>query len=423
MQTLQAKQPPPPPELREFPMAVRHKNSASALIYKVHNRGTVVYTVSFNADGKRQRQMRRDFDDAFALAKDVVLKMAAGAHNVLTLDGCERFVYERALGFAATAGLELDTLVARAVEAAKIIGGFDRLIDAARLFEAQHRGVVSKTVAEVVAELIENRRSSNASELYLRDLRVRLEKRFASAFKVPISSITTADLQHFIDTLDGKPRTKKNFLTTIGTLFGFAKNKSYVPENHPGISKVEFKSNERADIKIFSVTEMETLLKCARPEIIPVLAIGAFAGLRSEEIKRLQWNAVHFAEGYIEVGANIAKKGQRRIVTISSNLSQWLLPYRQATGPVYPFSNLAGQFAKLSKAANIPWLKNGLRHSFISHRVAVTDSLDKVAIEAGNSATIIRSHYLRMVTADQGQRWFAITPPKDQERSPSVTLP
>jgi hypothetical protein len=97
MLTLQAKQTPPPPELRKFPMEVRHKNSASAIIYKGRNRGTTIYTITFNADGQRQRQMRRDFDEAFGLAKEVVLKMAAGVVNVLTLDGRDRFVYERAL--------------------------------------------------------------------------------------------------------------------------------------------------------------------------------------------------------------------------------------------------------------------------------------------------------------------------------------
>lgn len=410
MQTFQAKQPPPPPEQREFPLEVRHKNSASAIIYEGRNRGTTVYTIAFNADGQRQRQMRRDFDDAFALAKEVVLKMADGAVNVLTLDGKARFVYERALGLATTSGLELDTLVARAIEAANISGGFEHLTEAARMFEAQHRGVVSKTVAEVVTELIENRRASNASELYLRDLRVRLENRFAAAFVVPIASVTTADIQQFIDGLKGKPRTKKNFLTTIGTLLAFAKNKSYLPETHPGISKVEFKANGTGKIEIFTIAEMKKLLSNARPELVPVLAIGAFAGLRSQEILRLDWKHVNFGEKHIEVGAEIAKNRVRRIVTMSDNLCHWLLLYRKKSGPVYTFSNLAGQFGKLAKAANIPWKKNGLRHSFISHRVAVTNNMEKVSLEAGNSISVIRSNYLRMVTAEQGRQWFSIRP-------------
>ena len=392
-------------------MEFRHKKSASVVIYKGLNRGVTVYTAAFNADGRRQRLMRRSFDDAFDLAKGVVIKMAAGALNVLTLDGRQRFVYERAIELAATTGLELDTLVDRAVKAATIIGGFDHLPEAARLFEAQHRGVVSKTVAEVVTELIENRQASNASELYLRDLRLRLKKRFANAFQVPISSVTTGDIQLFIDGLKGKPRTKKNFLTTIGTLLAFAKRKGYLPEVHPGISKVDFKANITAHIEIFSPDEMEKLLSNARPELVPVLAMGAFAGLRSEELKRLQWASVNFKEKHIVVGSEIAKGRKRRIVDMTDNLYRWLLPYRKPTGPVFKFNNLALQFGKLAKVASVSWRRNGLRHSFISHRVAITENLEKVALEAGNSVTVIRSSYLKMVTRKQGRCWFSIKPP------------
>ena len=396
-------------------MEVRHKRSASAMLYQGQNRGSVIYTVAFDQDGQRQRRMRRDFDDAFALAKELVIKMAAGALNVLTVDGRQRFVYERALELAAPTGLELDAVVSRAVEAASIAGGFDHLIEAARLFESHHRGVISKTVGEVVTELIENRRASSASELYLRDLRLRLERRFAAAFKVPISSVTTGDVQMFIDGLKCKPRTKKNFLTTIGTLFAFAKNKGYVPETHPGISKVEFKANGTSKIEIFTPAEMETFLNNARSELVPALTIAAFAGLRSEEIRRLEWRHVHFDEKHIEVGAEIAKNRVRRIVSMPDNLCRWLQPYRKTTGPVYTFSNLAGQFGKLAEAVKIPWKKNGLRHSYISHRIAVLDSVEKVSLQAGNSSSVIRSSYLKMVTSAQGHRWFSIKPPTDQK--------
>ena len=108
--------------------------------------------------------MRREFDEAFAVAKQVVLSMAAGALNVLTLDGRQRFVYERSLELASPTGLELDRLVERAVEAATVVVGVENLLEAARLYETQRRGVIHKTVAEVVTELIENRRASNASK-------------------------------------------------------------------------------------------------------------------------------------------------------------------------------------------------------------------------------------------------------------------
>ncbi len=160
-------------------MMVGHK-SASVKIYRHPNRGIESYTVSFHSDGVRQKLMRRDFVAAFTLAQQMALKIGDGAHSVLSLDGRARFVYERAIELASATGVELDALVSLAAEASKLAGGPQHLCEAARLLQAQRQNaVVPKMVSEVVAELIENRRSNERSELYVRDLRVRLEKRFA----------------------------------------------------------------------------------------------------------------------------------------------------------------------------------------------------------------------------------------------------
>lgn len=129
-----------------FPMEIRHKMAASVVIYEGQNRERTMYTIAYPFDGHRQRRMRRDFEDAFTLAKEVALKMADGALNVLTLEGRERFVVERAVELAASIPMELDVLVSRAIEAANIAGGPDYLIEAARLYESQQRGVVHKMV-------------------------------------------------------------------------------------------------------------------------------------------------------------------------------------------------------------------------------------------------------------------------------------
>ncbi|MBI3852567.1 MAG: hypothetical protein HY298_20100, partial [Verrucomicrobia bacterium] len=149
--TYSAKEPPPPPEERVFPLEVRQKRGASVVIYEGQNRGEKIYTIAYPCDGQRRRRMRRNFEEAFACAKEIVLKMSDGALNVLTLDGRERFVYERAVELAAPTGIELDALVSRAVEASKIAGGPDHLIEAARSYEARRRGVEYKMLSDVVA--------------------------------------------------------------------------------------------------------------------------------------------------------------------------------------------------------------------------------------------------------------------------------
>jgi hypothetical protein len=51
------------------------------------------------------------------------------------------------------------------------------------------------------------------------------------------------------------------------------------------------------------------LLNAAEPSVLPFIAIGMFAGLRSAERNELNWKDVHLgvAEPYIDLSAKIAK--------------------------------------------------------------------------------------------------------------------
>jgi integrase len=68
--------------------------------------------------------------------------------------------------------------------------------------------------------------------------------------------------------------------------------------------------------------------------MVPFLAIGAFAGLRSAEIERLDWVEVHLADRFIEVKADNAKTASRRIVPTAKNLAHWLAPHARNEGRI-----------------------------------------------------------------------------------------
>jgi hypothetical protein len=68
------------------------------------------------------------------------------------------------------------------------------------------------------------------------------------------------------------------------------------------------------------------------------------------------------------------------------------------------------QLAIASKAAGVTWKANALRHSFISYRVALTKDIAAVALEAGNSPTMIFRHYRELVTEEESAQWFGIAP-------------
>ena len=153
----------------------------------------------------------------------------------------------------------------------------------------------------------------------------------------------------------------------------------------------------------------------------PMIALGAFCGLRSAEILRLDWSEVRLDRGFVEVPALKSKTAARRIVPIPDNLKEWLAPWAEKKqGKVWPFSRAYFHEAereasartgdKKKKVKPVPWRKNGLRHSWISYRVAEIKNVSQVALEAGNSPQMVFRNYRELTTEADAKTWFAVTP-------------
>jgi integrase len=188
-----------------------------------------------------------------------------------------------------------------------------------------------------------------------------------------------------------------------------------------GIEKRRAKS---VPVEIFTPTEMGEILNNCTADLKPCLALAAFAGLRSEEILRLDWSDVYRRPGFIEIAADKAKTAARRLVPTSTNLAQWLALSGQSNGRVWPHSkpwffesqrdtvdaiNKARK-KQSRKSSPFAWKANALRHSFISYRLAEIQDVNRVALEAGNSPKMIFQHYRELCTPADARTWFALAP-------------
>jgi integrase len=186
---------------------------------------------------------------------------------------------------------------------------------------------------------------------------------------------------------------------------------------------VEFADEKSGEIQIFTPEELVRILSTAREELIPWLAIAAFAGLRSSEIQRLDWSEISLtgdAEPHILVKSSKAKTGSRRLVPVSDNLARWLARCAKSEGRVSAFDNMSKQIDWLVADMNrdhekrglkkFAWKRNAMRHSFISYRLAIIKVTGQVALEAGNSPQMVFKHYRQLVTEKAAQQWFGIAP-------------
>jgi integrase len=262
------------------------------------------------------------------------------------------------------------------------------------------------------------KRTAKLSEFHLRDLTSRLN-RFSDSFEISIGDVTGTMLQAWLDKLDVTARTKQNYLRIIAMLFRFAIRRKHLPKDaFDEIQAVQPPKQKNDEVAIFTADEMSELLAVVRSEMVPWLAIGAFAGLRSAEIHRLDWQEINLAERYIEIKASKAKTATRRIVPITDNLAQWLAPFARESGKVIGFVTWWLQIKKTIEAINskrspenkFEWKRNGLRHSFCSYRLAAIKNAAQVALEAGNSPQMIFRHYRQVVPGAEAAKWFSIVP-------------
>jgi integrase len=142
-----------------------------------------------------------------------------------------------------------------------------------------------------------------------------------------------------------------------------------------------------------------------------MLAIGAFAGVREAEIKRLDWSEVDQRRGHIEIKSSKAKSARRRIVEIQPNLREWLRPYAQMTGAVVP-ANSRKKLDLVRKAAKLArWPNNGLRHGYASYRLAAIHDAPRVASELGHtSPQMLYSTYRELVLPEEAERYWKLVP-------------
>jgi integrase len=282
-------------------------------------------------------------------------------------------------------------------------------------FYVDHLGRVRRckiTVAQLADEVLEAKRKDGRSAKYISMLKLYF-KRFCQDFgNRLIADITVEEVDTWLRDLPGSPKTRADYRANIGVLFSSAAQRRMIDFN-PIAFTAKPKLIDRPP-EIFAVDELQALLEAAQrdePSVLPMLAIGAFAGLRDAEIKRLDWSEVDLVRGHIEVKAAKAKSARRRLVPIQPNLAAWLRPYSGMTGGVAPEGS-RGKIDRVCEAAGLAhWPKNGLRHSFSSYRLAAIHDAPRVAAELGHTTPqLLYSTYRELVRPEEAERYWNIAP-------------
>ncbi len=267
----------------------------------------------------------------------------------------------------------------------------------------------SVSLEPAVAAMITAQKEDGASDRHLEDLRSRLGQFQRASPGRLLATITSVEIDDWLRGLSVANITHNNFRRVVGGLFSFGCMRKWCAENPiNAVGKAKVKGGK---IGILSPEQIAKLLTNAPADMVPALAIGAFAGLRRAEIERLDWSEVRSKKNLIEVAAAKSKTAARRFVPIRANLTAWLTPLAQKEGPVCP-SNYQAHLNTAREAADLSgknWPKNALRHSFASYHAARFQDAGKLAAEMGHTtpATVFQ-YYRELVEPRNAARYWKV---------------
>jgi integrase len=415
-----------------WPKRIKHRKKVLATIYRKTQKYPL-YRVSWRANGRRMMKSFPTYGGkggALEYAEELVKELAKGSQipNLTAGQAGDALAaFDRLKRFYQSTGERRTLLeaVSDYCEAMQKLSGYT-LGEVVERFLTTVAVVQRKLLGEAVADFIADRKPLTESKdgkrpklspVYAYNVAMWLNE-FAGTFPgYAVCDLTKEHLNAYLGNFTELSAKSRNDRRAVVRMFlRWCVAKDYLSQHHRLFDAVKMKTEvvDQQEIDFYRPGELRSMLDAADDELRPVIFLGGLAGLRREEILRLDFADVWRVKGKIEISARIAKGRKRRLVDICPALALWLNPYRKATGPVWAKSPDALEEAlrKLRDDVKVPARRNGLRHSFITFHMAMHANENLTSAEAGNSPQMIHDHYRALATRKDALKWFAVRPSK-----------
>lgn len=420
--------------------------------------GRVLFLQSRSLEGAKEiaRNKGREFSESRSTALvlgDAEKIQAAGALRTLKAAGVEvpldevarRFVEAhqalKPYGYNVSEGAKLFAYCLK--EALPTNRPFDEVVKYAVERLAPAGGV--KTLAEAINEMVSAKQvwaeQGHLRPASIRDFSNRTGRISRDIGALPLPEITKATVLEWLKGLDLSPRSRKNYRMVLGEILRFSRQKGYLAANPIDelsafeVKDIEGQLNDAREPDILTPGEARALITAAyeNPDLDlgAAVTLGLFCGIRTEELKRLRWEAVRLdeAEPFVVIGAEIAKKRRIRNVSIPACAVAWLRTWPRfakegAVTRSAHANDFQKRFQKLAKLAKLKWSQNAMRHSFASMHFAIHGNAVETARLMGHRGddTVLFSNYRALATKTQGEEYFAIWPTPGEKVVPFATI-
>ena len=165
---------------------------------------------------------------------------------------------------------------------------------------------------------------------------------------------------------------------------------------------------------ILNAEEMRALLDAEMSDLMRAsILLGGFAGLRSIEVQRMNWEDIDVKAGQVYVRPEVSKQHDGmmdRIVDFTEPMTKRKKFFIGKKGRIVPGSARAFYEERRRLAAQLGWdgfPENSLRHSFATYHLAKCKSPNLTAFQMGhsNSAMVQRVYAVPAARADEKAWW------------------
>lgn len=283
------------------------------------------------------------------------------------------------------------------------------LTEAVRFFLCHAATTAGQTVAKLLPSYLETK----ANPEYRKDQKFSL-RLFANEFgQTPINTIQAPAIEKWLKSKNWNPLNMRNHLRDVAMFFKWAKFHGHVAENP--CEKIRRPKVARSTPVIFTVDEVRRLLETAAEnphlELLPMLAICFFSGVRVAEVQRMRWEMIDFAEGEIRLPGQITKTRSPRNIEIFAPLRWWLGANPPKEGEIVSKAKLRFRRKELFRLAAVPRKRNGLRHSFASFYSAKFRDPGALQLLLGQETpSVMFKHYIAATKRSDAIAFFDLRP-------------
>ncbi|SVB92634.1 uncharacterized protein METZ01_LOCUS245488, partial [marine metagenome] len=317
----------------KYPQIVSYYN-LEAKVYKAKDG----YHAIWYAEGNRIKRQFKRLKDAKEKALEALKLIHKGQGEAASLSSAELTRLISARKILREAGHTNLVVIAHEYLAAKEVSDGADLMEAAKFWTMNRKGIKRVTFEKAANDWFQTNQHRWAKTT--KRLNEGLKKSLVECLQVNACDLNFEIVRLFFDEEvdDRSPKYRNHYRATLKSIIAHCVDRCWLNEKH-GLDRLLKKQPDAPEnIEIISPAKFHELLKAADTEILPVIALQGFTGMRRSEALRLKWEDVWGTDGFVVLSTSQTKTSRRRLMERCSALEEWLKPYRRLTGPIWPRS-------------------------------------------------------------------------------------